>query len=161
VDWNQATAYCEWLGGRLPSEAEWEYAARSGGVVTNYPWGDEEASCDYAVMNDEFPNTDSTFWGCYTGNTFPVCSKPTGNTEHGLCDMSGNIMEWNADDHHNTYEGAPTDGSAWIGPPSTKVIRGGSYYSGSDAARTTWRSASVYDGYAMPMVGFRCARDAE
>jgi formylglycine-generating enzyme required for sulfatase activity len=75
--------------------------------------------------------------------------------------MSGNVLEWNADDHHNTYEGAPADGSAWIDPPSTKVIRGGDRQSGWDGARTTWRSASVWYGYAMPGVGFRCARDAE
>lgn len=93
VSGHQAASFCEWAGGRLPSEAEWEYAARSGGQEITYPWGDEEATCDYAVMDD---NTHSG--GCDTGRTWSVCSKTAGNTSQGLCDMVGNVWEWVEDE---------------------------------------------------------------
>ncbi|OQC43029.1 MAG: Serine/threonine-protein kinase pkn1 [Deltaproteobacteria bacterium ADurb.Bin058] len=128
VDWHQAQAYAKWAGGRLPSEAEWEYAARSGGRDWKYPWGNENATCERAVMDDGSGN------GCGRGNTtWPVCSKPKGNTTHGLCDMAGNVWEWVQDWYHDSYKGAPTDGSAWEKPTgSSRVYRGGSW---SDDAR--------------------------
>lgn len=120
VDWYQARQFAEWAGGRLPSEAEFEYAARSAGKDKKYPWGDKEASCDNAVLNA----------GCGRYTLWNVCSKPAGNTEQGLCDMAGNAWEWTADYYHPTYQGAPADGTAWIAPATVKrVFRGGSWSS--------------------------------
>ncbi|MBI5242817.1 MAG: formylglycine-generating enzyme family protein [Elusimicrobia bacterium] len=121
VDWNQARTFSEWVGGRLPSEAEWEYAARSAGKDRKYPWGDEEPLCERAVMNQGGN-------GCGRNSTWPVCSKTAGNTEQGLCDMAGNVWEWTQDWYHDSYNGAPSDGSAWESPAgSGRVGRGGSW----------------------------------
>ncbi len=96
VRWHQAVEFCDWVGGRLPTEAEWEYAARSGGRAIDFPWGDEPASCDLAVMDDGLA-------GCGEDRTWSVCSRPAGNTEHGLCDMSGNVWEWVQDSYTKFY----------------------------------------------------------
>ncbi len=119
VDWEQARTFSRWVGGRLPTEAEWEYAARGGGRDQRFPWGEKEATCENLV----FDNCGEP--------TAPVCSRPAGNTRHGLCDMAGNVWEWVQDCYHDTYEGAPADGSAWeAGPPNEmwdRVMRGGSW----------------------------------
>ncbi len=151
-----AEAYCAWLGGRLPSESEWEYAARSLGKDNEYPWGSAAPTCDYAVMND----TDTTD-GCDLGHTWPVCSKPLGNTEQGLCDMAGNVEEWLADCFYADYVGAPTDGSAWIvGDCEDQVLRGGCYKSSTNTTRTRARGYNPSYGRG-EIIGFRCAKDAE
>lgn len=106
VDWDQAKQFSEWVGGRLPSEAEWEYAALSAGKEWKHPWGNEDATCERAVMID-------AGYGCGKGSAWPVCSKPKGNTEQGLCDMNGNVEEWTQDWYHASYDGAPADGSPW------------------------------------------------
>lgn len=130
VDFDQAQQFSKWVGGRLPTEAEWEYAARSGGKDQRYPWGDKDATCDNAIVSD----------GCGRKSTWPVCSKTAGNTEQGLCDMSGNAWQWVQDWYHPDYKGAPTDGSAWLTPAGTKrVFRGGSWSSESVDARATSR----------------------
>ena len=121
VDWEQAKAFSAWAGGRLPTEAELEYAARSAGKDWMYPWGKEDATCERAVMNDGG-------YGCGKNATWPVCSKIKGNTEQGLCDMAGNAWEWTQDWYHDSYNGAPNDGSAWESPTgSYRVNRGGSW----------------------------------
>jgi formylglycine-generating enzyme required for sulfatase activity len=150
VDWNQARNFCAWAGGRLSTEAEWEYAARSGGQDITYPWGDQSATCTYAVMNDGGA-------GCGTGRTMEVCSKPAGNTAQGLCDMAGNGYEWVEDDWHDDYNGAPNDGSAWVDAPrnSSRVARGGSF--ASRAVRAANRS-TVAPSHFFTLLGFRCAR---
>jgi formylglycine-generating enzyme required for sulfatase activity len=136
VSWNDAKAFCQKLSQitgktyRLPTEAEWEYACRAG-TTTRYYFGDNDNQLgDYA-------------W--YEGNsnrtTHPVGQKkPNG---WGLYDMSGNVWEWCEDDWHNSYAGAPNDGSAWLDndnrSQSLKCLRGGSWYNGPSYCRSAFR----------------------
>lgn len=150
VDWTQANQFVMFKGVRLPSESEYEYAATSGGKNQKYPWGNEDATSDKAVMSDD--------------STLPVCSKPAGNAKVSggeLCDMVGNAWEWTADAWHDSYVGAPTDGSAWDGPSgSYRVLRGGSFrYSDAGYLRADYRNngdPSLRDGG----IGFRLARSS-
>jgi len=147
VDWNQAKTFARWAGGRLPSEAEWEYAARSGGKDRKYPWGDFPATCGRAVIAE-----------CNFDRTAPVCSRPEGNTEQGLCDMAGNVWEWAQDWYHGSYKGAPTDGRAWENPAGPfRVNRGGAWVCTGGDARSAYRHRHRQDerDYA---AGFRVAR---
>ena len=151
VDWTQAKAFSEWVGGRLPSEAEWEYAARSAGKDRKYPWGNEDATCERAVISDGG-------LGCGKNSTWPACSKTRGNSEQGLCDMAGNVWEWVQDRYHSPYSGAPTDGSAWENPAgSARVIRGGSWNFDVGNARSAYRDYYV-PGSRTRYLGFRPAR---
>ena len=165
---SQAFEFCTWIGGRLPSEAEWEYAARNGGQEIKYPWGDDLATCEYAAKDS---NADGGK-GCGEGRTWPVCSKTAGNTVHGICDMAGNVYEWVQDWWHASYDcdanphaggcagggRAPIDGSAWETPVSEyRVVRGGSWFNDAQALE-----AAVRDGQSpeeqFSILGFRCAR---
>ena len=151
VDWSQAAAFSKWAGGRLPTEAEWEYAARSGGKARKWPWGDEHPTCERVVM-------ENIYCGCNLNRSWPVCSKTAGNTDHQLCDMAGNVMEWVQDGYHENYRGAPKNGGAWERKAgSSRVIRGGSYCADYDGIRTTYRSPGD-PGEPTTVVGFRLAR---
>ena len=147
VSWEEAKVYAKWIGARLPSEAEWEYAARGGGLDQHYPWGDTEVTCDLAVIDD-----------CTSG-TQPVCSRIDGNTEQGLCDLAGNVWEWVEDDWHFSYAGAPGDGSAWIDSPraSYRGARGGSWGSPPQFARVVNRDRGEFS-HRLDDVGFRIAK---
>jgi len=151
VDWSQARAFCRWAGGRLPSEAEWEYAARSRGMNRRYPWGNAGPSCGRVVM-------DHRGLGCGRGRTWPVCSKPAGNTAQGLCDMAGNVWEWLEDRSHADYRGAPSTSRAWTeGTDFRRVLRGGSWNRAANTLRAANR-ASFKPSFNSDFYGFRCAR---
>ncbi len=85
LDFDEARAVCQVMGGDLPTEAQWEFAAHRGDPERVYPWGREPPTCDRAVTGDH---------NCSHGQSSPVCSRPTGNTPEGLCDLSGNVWEW-------------------------------------------------------------------
>ncbi|MCW8883246.1 MAG: SUMF1/EgtB/PvdO family nonheme iron enzyme [Sedimenticola sp.] len=154
VSWNDAKAYTVWLSEqtgkryRLPTEAEWEYAAASG-TDTPYWWG-----FDLGSENANCFNCGSQWDG--------VSTAPVGRFEsnaYGLHNTAGNVMEWVEDCYHNSYEGAPTDGSSWqeLGC-SERVIRGGAFNKPGESLRVTKRGR--YDADAKLFVlGFRVARD--
>ena len=154
VDWDDAQSYVSWLSRstgevyRLPSEAEWEYAARAG-TETQYNWGDNYRS-DRANCGDE---------RCRDGyvNTAPAGSFPA--NAWGLHDMHGNVFEWVQDCWAgSTYEGAPSDGTAWLeGDCASRVIRGGAWSSSLGNLRSANRVRnSRYD--KQNSVGFRVVR---
>jgi formylglycine-generating enzyme required for sulfatase activity len=146
VVWEQAKKFAAWAGARLPTEAEWEFAARDGGKDQTYPWGEGAPTCERAVLKD-----------CGSG-TAPVCSTPLGNTKQGLCDMAGNVWEWVEDSYHETYQGAPSDGSAWTAPASAyRVLRGGSFFYDGAKLKAAGRGFGDPD-YRRGDFGFRLAR---
>ena len=150
VNWDQAVIFAEWAGGRLPTEAEWEFAARSRGQEQNYSWGDQEPNCLYAVMDEGGD-------GCGKDGTWPVCSKPKGTTKQGLCDMAGNVWEWVQDRYQDDYSSAPLDGSAYVKSGRNRSRRGGSWNSPVPFLRATLRNGRG-PGYIYYSLGFRIAK---
>jgi formylglycine-generating enzyme required for sulfatase activity len=154
VSWNDAQAFCEWTGGRLPSEAEWEYAARGGKEGLKYPWGNGDPVCRKGAANGARFDDDAD---CDDAGTEAVASY--GANGFGLYDMSGNAWEWVQDRWHDSYQDAPPDGSPWLeGESVSVVVRGGSWYGGPGFLRCSYRI-----GYRPVLrssnVGFRCVRD--
>jgi eukaryotic-like serine/threonine-protein kinase len=154
VSWDDARAYCAWAGGRLPSEAEWEYAARGGHPDRVHPWGNEPPSCTPGVPNGARFDDGSA---CRRAGTERVGAY--GGNGLGLHDLAGNAWEWCADAWNDDLGKAPADGSAFDDQEATRrVLRGGSWINGAEYLRVSIRSR-WYQRRGRDFIGFRCARD--
>ncbi|MFO0745235.1 MAG: formylglycine-generating enzyme family protein [Myxococcota bacterium] len=147
VDWSAARAFCAAVGGRLPSEAEYEYALRAGG---DGPW----------VCGADPACRDAAMW--YADNAgespHPVATKLP--NRWGLYDMAGNVWEWNEDCYHDSFRGAPSDGRAWVEAGcSHRMVRGGAYDIYLDGNLRVWGRTRFLPDESAQYIGFRCARD--
>ena len=154
VSWDDARAYAEWLSQetgktyRLPSEAEWEYAARAG-TKTRYSWGDDigynRANCD--GCGSAWDNKQTAPVGSFSASAF------------GLHDMHGNVWEWLEDCWHGDYQGAPANGRARTsGDCEYRVLRGGSWNDGPGPLRSANRGWS-WPSYRFDIYGFRLVQE--
>jgi formylglycine-generating enzyme required for sulfatase activity len=157
ISWYEAFAFCIWDGGRLPTEAEWNYAAAGGDQQRPYPWGNAD------------PGTDASraVFGCYFGatgtctgesNSAPVGSAPLGNGRWGTADLAGSVWEWTLDWYDGSYT-VPCSDCAALSPATNRVLRGGSFYDPVIYLSTTYRGNFFDPGQHTFDIGARCARD--
>jgi formylglycine-generating enzyme required for sulfatase activity/tetratricopeptide (TPR) repeat protein len=155
INWNQAQTYCTWAGGqmqdvRLPSEAEWEYAARGGLEQNPYPWGAEIPSCQEGVKSG------TNYGSCSKKSAIAV--KTFAPNGYGLYDLAGNVWEWVADWYSNDYyKNSSAQNPTGPESGSSRVLRGGSWVNSENILRVSDRGNN-YPAYTNDNIGFRCAR---
>jgi len=150
VNWNQASSYCAWVSGRLPTEAEWEFAARGGLADKRHPWGDSDLTCTFGASNG------AQYSSCSPNDTVSVGS--FGSNGYGLYDMTGNVSEWIHDWYSSGYySSSPTNDPQGPSSGSYRVIRGGDY--GMFAAELRVSCRDYFDPVSSyHYFGFRCAK---
>ena len=158
VVYYEAEAYCKWAGGHLPTEAQWEKAARWDGHPRVYPWGD---TWDYEKCNN-FGDHNAAGGGYQRYQTAPVGSYPAGVSPYGCQDMAGNVFEWCQDWYGSSYY-SQVPGGGWNDPqgPSSgsyRVLRGGGWSDFDYDDRCAGRGCSIPDYYWSSYGGFRLAR---
>jgi len=153
VTWNEAQTYCDWRGMRLPTEAEWEYAAR--GKKSNlYPWGDAAPTCKNTAMTYSAPDGKSSCGG----NTSAIGSHPDGKSEFGVHDLAGNVEEWMWDEYG--YYKAVSEMNDPGGPMNgtDHVVKGGAYDLAGSKIFAAARRISAAPDNRYVWLGFRCAK---
>jgi formylglycine-generating enzyme required for sulfatase activity len=157
VGWEQATNYCNWVGARLPTEAEWEYAAR-GPESRIFPWGNtfDGTRLNYCDANCELAIADGTADDGYA-DTAPVGSYPSGMSWCGALDMAGNVREW-VSDWYGVYQGRQQVNPR--GPHSGQLLvsRGGSWFDLPSNVRSLKRGQNAPD-FSAYKLGIRCVKD--
>jgi sulfatase modifying factor 1 len=169
IDWNDALAYAKWLSNktgknyRLPTEAEWEYAARGNTKTARY-WGDNpDKACRYANGADKTAQATiqgSSSWSVHHCADGFAYTAPVGRFKpnaYGLYDLLGNVWEWTEDSYHDSYQGAPADGSAWQGDGRKRVLRSGSWNNAPMDLRAAVRYGNKPE-IRFSSFGFRVAR---
>jgi len=162
VDWEQAKAYCEWAGGRLPTEAEWERAAK-GTTHRRFPWGNEcPASWNDVCTEVEWTPTTARA-NCYDSNcndgfdsTSPVDQFPSGKSPDGLYDMTGNLWEWTSDWWYRSYTSAAVTNPTEPASGQDRDIRGGGWGTYGSRLRVAYRANERPD-HRSSVIGLRCA----